>query len=416
MKQALSPKWIDGKDCTNGAKPCVDFFDTITPGLCLRVTNGKKSWGLVFTPPGGTSRTRMALGSYLGNGLGMTLLAARAAAGEAKALLDAGTDPRAVVAAERPKTVAELIEERLALRVRGHHRRADEVEWRYTKYVIPLVGDVAVKDFKIDPHYNRVIDPLEKRGVLRLATMVRADLTALFDFAVERGVMEFSRLTKVKKLFKYVPCDRWLTAEEIATLWHSLPAALPRTPDTQAVVQLLLATGQRSNEVAGMTRSEIDTEKAIWTLPAARSKNGHAHAIPLNALAMFLIRERLRHTNGEYLFPRENGKGCKSSNDVATAIDYARNRKVENPLGLFEIAYWTPHDLRRTVATHMSKLGISDGDIGQVLNHRTTTKSTVTQQVYNQNTYLKEKREALDKWGAFLANLVGVETGLRVAA
>lgn len=409
-KITLTTKYLDAVKAP--AKTRIDIFDALTPGLNLRVTADKKSWSFVYTPPGSTTRARLSLGTYPAT----PLLDARQRATEARSKIEAGTDPRTVVAAEKPKTIAELAEERLALEVRGHQRRADEVEWRYKKYILPLIGNVAVQDFKIDPHYNKVIDPLRKRGKIRMAGVLHVDLSSLFDFAMRRGAIEFSRMAAAVNPHKYVPCERWMAADEIAKLWHSLPGALPKTPGTQLIIRLLLATGQRSNEVAGISRSEIDLEKALWTLPAARSKNGYEHVIPLNALAVALLREAMRKTNGEFLFPREDGQGSRGSNDVATAIDYARKVETKDALGKFGIAYWTPHDLRRTVGTHLSKLGVSDNDIGHVLNHRTTTKSTVTQQVYNQNTYINEKRAALDTWGMYLADLVGVQTGLRVVA
>lgn len=411
MKTTLNTKALDA--ATAGSKPCLDMFDAMTPGLCLRVTAAKKSWCFVFTPPGGSARTRLGFGTYPAT----PLKDARTKAEELRGMVEQGRDPRHIAAASAPKTIAQLIQDRLDMEVNGKLRSAAEIAWRYAKYVAPIIGSVPVRDFRVDPHYNKVVNPIVKAGKNRMAEMVHVDLTALFNFAVDQEVVEFSRMAGRKKRFeKYVPCDRWLSEQEIVTLWGSLPTALGRAPKVQRAIRLMLATGQRSGEVIGMSHSELNLDKALWTIPAARAKNGYEHVVPLSALAMKLVREAVREAGGEYLFPREKEDRPKDSREVANAVDYVRLLAKDGAADKFGIPYWTPHDLRRTVGTHMSKLGVSDGDIGQVLNHRTTTKSTVTQQVYNQNTYLKEKREALDKWGAFLAALVGVETGLRVAA
>lgn len=402
MKTTLNVKAIEA--AKPGSAACLDMFDAITPGLCLRVTAAKKSWCFVFTPPGATSRTRMGFGTYPAT----DLATARTKASELRGLVEAGKDPRhAATAAKAVKTIAQLIEERLAMKVRGKLRSAAQTEWRYAKYVTPLVGNVPVREFRIDPHYNRVIDPLVARGKLRMAGVIHVDLISLFDFAEKRDAVDHSPIRKAENPFKYVPCKRWLEAEEIATLWDKLPAALHRSPQIAQILRLLIVTGQRSSEVAGMARAELDMKARTWTIPAERSKNGHEHVVPLSALALRLIREAMRDTNGEYLFPDTAGEG--------PIRNYVISHLVGRALERIGIAYWTPHDLRRTVGTHLSKLGVSDGDIGQVLNHRSTTKSTVTQQVYNQNTYLAEKRAALDTWGGFLAKLVGMEE-LRAAA
>lgn len=412
MKKTLNTKMLEAANC--GDRPCLDIFDAITPGLCLRVTAAKKSWCFVFTPPGGTSRTRMAFGTFPAT----DLKAARLKVVELRGLLESGKDPRAIGLAEAPKTMAQLCEDRLKHEVRGKLRRADEMERRYKRNIIMAVGDVPVAGFKIDPHYNKVIDPLVLAGKLRMAGMVRSDLVCLMDFAIERGVpgVEFNRLKATKTKDPGTVRTNFLKVIEIKTLWDELPKAFRRSIACQLIIKLLLVTGQRVGEMSGARRPEFDWKDMVWTIPAERSKNGHAHAVPLSPLAQTLFREAWKLSNSEYLFPNEAGTGPLLAQRVAKTV------RCSVEAGDFSVPKWIPHDLRRTVGTQMlnreNGLRIVKTTKYLVLNHmgKDGDANAVSDRHYDMNDYLEEKREALDKWGAFLAQLVGVETGLRVAA
>ena len=68
----------------------------------------------------------------------------------------------------------------------------------------------------------------------------------------------------------------------------------------------------------------------------------------------------------------------------------------------------TPHDLRRTAATHMARLGLPDRNVGRVLNHGTELRRTITSRVYIHYDYINEKRQALDTWAMELSRIVGL--------
>jgi integrase len=389
---------------TSEGKAQLDIFDTLTPGLALRVAkSGKKSWTFMFTVPGGTARARLALGTYPAT----PLKDARTRATEAQGLVEAGRDPRQQIKAEtdleRPKTIADLVETRLAMEVRGKLRRADEVEKRYQNYIVKLIGGVAVQDFRVDPDYNKVVGPLLARNKMRMAGVLHADLRALMNYAVSTDMIERNRMAKVKTPALYVPRERYLSLDEIRDFWDDLDGAIGNHLN-RTILRLCLVTGQRINEVAGISQQEIDWGKRTWTIPKERAKNGDEHVVPLSDLAYGLLRDV--KTNTHYLFP--------SVQDDQRPVDISR---VEEALRrcfnnrIFTMPNFTPHDLRRTMATHMSLeengLEIPELYISHCLNHRTETRKTMTARVYNKNKYLPEKREALDKWGAFLAKLVG---------
>ena len=86
-------------------------------------------------------------------------------------------------------------------------------------------------------------------------------------------------------------------ADEIRTMWSALPDADMRE-STRRIIRLCLVTAQRVGEVAGMTREEIDFDQKLWTIPAARSKNGREHVVPLSDMAIDIINEQTRRRRG----------------------------------------------------------------------------------------------------------------------
>lgn len=411
MKKTLTSKFIEGVKCPEGR---MDIFDALTTGLNLRVTADKKAWSFVFTPPGTTVRARLALGTFPATGLDD----ARERAVKARGLVEAGTDPRDVIPVEAPKTMAELIQERLELEVRGKLRTAAAIEKRYAKYITPLVGDVHVTAFRIDPHYNKCVDPLKKRNKLRMAGIIHTDLVCLMEFAKRRGVILYSTLDAAQTADPKNVRKRNLSPVEIPLFWHALAKVLRWSKTVQRILKLCLVTGQRVGEVCGAMKSEFNWLERIWTIPASRVKNGDTygdHIVPLSDLAIELFREAMAVNSNltEWVFPNDAQDGPLNAEVVASTLKRAFDR------GDFTIPAITPHDLRRTVGTQMlnrkNGLKISKHEKYLVLNHQSALKDNVSDEVYDQNEYTDEKREALEKWGAFLSQLVA-PVAMQVAA
>jgi integrase len=211
--------------------------------------------------------------------------------------------------------------------------------------------------------------------------------------------------------------NRVLTDPEIATLWRGLSEAMPRSIQCQRIIKLCLVTAQRVGEVAGIAASELDLHAREWRLPAARTKNGHPHVVPLSDLAIELITEAIadqaRTSESSKTVPIWNrlfpcGQGSLSPAVVARAILRAHEAPEERPIGRFGIAPWSAHDLRRTALTGMARLGVVPIVLGHIANHRSTTRAGVTLSVYSQYSYDREKRAALDLWAERLQALVGL--------
>jgi integrase len=162
--------------------------------------------------------------------------------------------------------------------------------------------------------------------------------------------------------------DRVLSDEEIGKLMGFAQAdGYP----FGAIYQLLLLTGQRRGEVSAMRWSEIDLQRGLWTIPAYRAKNGHAHEVPLSSAVVDILRQVPRFLHSDFVF---------TTNGQTPVSGFGRAKhRFERSVGS---ADWRVHDLRRTAASGMARLGIAPHVIEKVLNHRTGVISGVAA-VYN---------------------------------
>ena len=163
------------------------------------------------------------------------------------------------------------------------------------------------------------------------------------------------------------------------------------------VIRLALILGQRVGEITGMRREEIEINLAVWTLPEERVKNGVAHSVPLPEIAVAIIRPRL-NAKARFVFPGRSG--------TAPLVATAPNRAVQRNIKQLGLARFTIHDLRRTVNSHMARLGITSDIRARLLNHVSGRRASVTEGVYNVHQYDNEKRRALEIWAAELERIV----------
>jgi integrase len=173
---------------------------------------------------------------------------------------------------------------------------------------------------------------------------------------------------------------------EVGRVWRA--ATLSGYPFGQ-FVQVLALTAQRRTEVASMRWADVDLDAGTWVLRTAETKSSRAHLVPLSAPVVDILRMSPRL--GQYVFTSD-GKthlsGYAKGKLRLDAFIAAAGEKLEP---------WTLHDLRRTAATHMVRLGVLEEVVGRVLNH---APKGVTAKVYALHSYAPEKRGALDRWAA----------------
>lgn len=412
-KRELKDRFCEVVKATGGQQ--TDYFDTVVHGLCLRVSPaGTRTFYLIYTKATDGRRARMRLGTYPELGL----KDARQKARDARGAVGEGRDPLAEKRArDAGQTVRDLVENyitrhaaekrsgnaiarRLRKNVSGYDAEGKKLENRSTG----CIGDVKLAELhKRD--ITKALDAVTDRGAGTEANRVFEDVRAMVRWARSRGDLDTNLAEGMRRPTETTERERVLTDDEIRTMWATLAKADMRE-STRRILRLCLVTAQRVGEVAGMTRTEIDLDQAVWTIPAARAKNGREHVVPLSEMAIGIIREQIaevgrlaRRKNRavpQWVFPARGSRAAVGAPVIPKAV-----RAHE-----WGIAHWTPHDLRRTAATKMETLGTSPFIIGHVLNHVSETKATITSRVYAHHRYEKEKREALTLWAEHLAGIV----------
>jgi integrase len=205
-----------------------------------------------------------------------------------------------------------------------------------------------------------------------------------FNWAVENDLISSSPLAGIRAPNREKSRDRVLTDDELATVWH----AKLGYPLGQ-ILQLLILTGQRHGEVGGMVWTELDLDAGVWTLPPERTKNGRRHEVPLSRQAVEIIRAAPR-IGEQYVFT------------VSGTTPY-RGKISDRPIA--GVAPWVVHDLRRTAASGMARLGISLPVIEKILNHAGGSFAGIVG-VYQRHEFADEKRAALQLWADHVERLV----------
>jgi integrase len=259
-------------------------------------------------------------------------------------------------------------------------------------YVSPELG--AMKSTDVRPRdIKAMLNKVEKRGPV-MANRVRALVAAIFNYAADQFIVEMSPVKMVRRPAREHPRDRALAESELRGYFVALDQSdIP--PRIRAALTLLLATGARPGEVAGMRWSDVAEDQKQWTLPAEFSKVRREHIFPLSEFALEQIEAcRIGATDQALIFP-----ALVAERAMGAAV---LSRAVFDNLTHFQangVAPFRPHDLRRTCRTWLTKLGVARHVAEAVLGHSFKSKIEAT---YDTNDYLAERRAALDRWGAHL--------------
>jgi integrase len=352
----------------------VDIVDAGYRGLALRLSYaGSKSWCFFFHRQG--KLHRMTLGQYPA----MSLAEAREAWREARKTVQAGSDPR-VRRQSTAKTFASVAEEWLK-RDQDKNRTAGEVRRIVRKYLLPNLGDINVGE--ITKHdVLRITDALVDEGKPIMARRVHARLNRFFRWCVDdRDFLSANPIAGMRRPAIEKSRERVLSNKELAAIWRAANTmGFPFGPCTQ----LLVLTGARRSEITELRWSEIEGDRI--SLSPTRTKMGVAHIIPLAPKARSILDE-LPVINGSDLVFTTNGKNPIRGWSTA-------KQELDRLSGVSD---WHIHDLRRTVATGLQKLGIPLQVTESVLGHTSGSRAGVVG-IYQRHDFLDEKRKALETW------------------
>lgn len=411
-----------------------DYFvwDTIFAGFGFRVSpKGRKTFIYQYriTAPGEAAQTppvRYTIGRY-GN---ITPEQARKSAEKLAGLVANGVDPRGqdkelAAAAKEAKRVAlqrERLESELAFaqyadRWLDHYehqkgRRPSSVSLGklvVENYLKPHLGEKPI------PHIGRaelqkILDgiPTSKRAMRRA---VFSYASILWNWAVRRGDVPTNPLAVMEKPAAPPARERVLTETEVKHFWE---AANKLTAPFDAFARILLLTGQRRSEVAGMKWMELDRETATWIIPPARAKNKAANVVPLSAPVMAELEAlAIKAWGGKW--PDNTASwpidGLVFTTTGTTPISGLSKAKAKLDAEMTKLSRgklvepWRFHDIRRTVATAMQRLGVRLEVTEAILHHLSGSRAGIVG-IYQRHDWQEEKRLALDAWAAQIATLV----------
>ncbi len=361
-----------------------DIYDASQPGFGVRVaTSGALSW-VLLTRDGGR-RKRVTLGGYPA----MSLSKAREAARVALSEIREGTFGR-----KKPSMTFETAVEEWYAREQRARKSFWQVEQAIRLHVLPFLGRHQLDQItKVD--LMRVIDRIADQGKLTQANRVRAFITRFFNWATERDLVASSPAAALPRPTVEVSRDRVLSRDELYSVWR---AAEQMGFLFGRIVQLLLLTAQRRDEVAGMRWSELDLDRARWIISRERAKNGRAHIVHLSPQALALLSKIPRQHGIDLVFTTTGRSAFSGFSKAKAALD-ARSH----------VSDWRLHDLRRTAATYMTdELRIAPVVVDRILNHLSGSVRGVAL-VYQRGEYLADREAALNAWGQFVEDLVTLD-------
>ncbi|QBR83839.1 site-specific integrase [Legionella israelensis] len=378
----------------------------------LREKSGK-GFGITIFPSGeksfiyiyhfGGRKRRMTLGKYPH----CSLADARRLHREALAVLESSKDPavekqKRKIAVRDSSTIGGLIDEYIEKWAKPNKRSWRADERCLNKDIRPVWGKRKVSEIT-RRDIILLLDNIKDRGAPIQANRVLACVSKMFNFAIERDITPNNPCAGVKPVAKENRRDRVLTDEEIRILWQGLDQTTT-SDSTQHIIcmseqvklalKLQLVTAQRKGEVISAEWTEFDLISGWWVIPANKSKNNLAHRVPLSRLAISLLKEiKDLSNNSHFLFPSK----FKDTHIKATSVDHAVRRSSFDG-----VKPWTPHDLRRTVASHITSIGIPRLVVSKILNHSETSVTAI----YDRHGYDNEKRNALEAWAKRLQEII----------
>jgi integrase len=353
-----------------------DYYDRGYPGFALRVSyGGSKTW-IYFYRLHGKLR-RMSLGRFPG----MTLDEARGAWRAARLAVSKGESP-AHIKPTTADTFAATYQEWLK-RDQVKNRSVAQVQQALEYNAVPAWGDRLVAGIT-RRDVLELIDGVVDRGALTMARRLHSHLHRLFRWAVGRGILDVNPMADLPKPGKAIKRDRVLSDGELKAVWKAAEkTAWPFGP----AIRLLILAAARREEIGALRWSEIHGDEI--RIPGERSKSGELRIIPLSSTALALIQDLPRA--GEYVFSA-NGSGLGGWSKAKRAIDAAAAEMNGGPL-----SPWRLHDIRRTVATGLQRLGVGLQVVESILGHVSGSRAGVVG-VYQRHQFPAEKRQALEAW------------------
>ena len=382
----LTPAALAALSLPDGKTDHIEWDDDL-PGFDVRLRGGAMRWVVQYRV--GSQQRRESLGDVRK----VRLEDARKIARQQFAQVELGVDP----AAEREQAAANAITLKLVIdryldakrdRLRPNTYKAAERyldgHWK-PLHGRPLTGikraDIAAR-----------LQELMKAHGRTSAARARDNLSALFSWAMKEGLAESNPVLATNDPTEGIlPRDRVLNDDEIRAVWNAC-----EDDDTGHIVKLLLLTGCRREEIGALKWSEVNLDSGLMTIPGARTKNHRTLELPLPKVALVILRAVPREEGREFVFGRfDTGFAGWSAAKLRT------DARIAMATGT-AVARWTLHDLRRTMRTGLSRIGVAPHIAELVINH---VKGGV-EAIYDRHKYQHEIKAALASWSDHLRVLI----------
>ncbi|WP_374634375.1 tyrosine-type recombinase/integrase [Ferrovibrio sp.] len=413
------------KRAVDGMKPGDRLVDADVRGFVARcLPSGVVTYGLRYRDRATGKQRWLALGLH-GQ---ITPEEARRLAKQHAGAVAAARDPQAerqearaaIVRAAVTKTVNGVLDDFLKRHVRKSRlRTADEIESVLKRLVRPEIGHhpvYALRRVQVVEMLDRIEDRVSARQADKALAIIRKAFSwyATRDGEFNTPIVPGMARTKLRDLSR----DRILTDDEIRVLWGVLGGM---NPVYGRILQMLLRTGQRLNEVAALTWLEIEPDSTAWTIPAHRYKTKLAHSLPIIPAVTALLGERPEAitAKNQFVFSTTRGAAPFSGFSRAKANLDAAIALVAKAEGRDPPPAWRVHDLRRTARSLMARAGVSADHAERVLGHAQPGVAGI----YDRHAYEAEKRSALVRLNALIdrilnphANVTPLERGGKQAS
>ncbi len=408
MRTKLTDRNVNRKPPAKGQ---LEMWDTVLPGFGLRISYGGKRAYFIMARINGKQR-RLSVG----NAALIGLAEAREKARDMMRDAARGIDPNERERIERREahkarqdTFAAMAE--LYMTEHGSKRKSGgEMQRKLDVDILPEIGHLPIADITRADIKGLILKKAATSPVSanRLLALIRPIFIYAQDEERLDTVPNFRGLKQSE-----TPRDRVLSDDEIRDVWRG---AVRLGGPYGRLVRFALLTAQRRGEVAGLVRDELNGDG--WKLPSERSKNGIGHLVPVAPLAQSILDDCpldnsglmfAGASRGERKEPGELSAWSLFKNQLDRAVMNIRREDAEkagaDPDEVRPLPRWTVHDLRRTAATGLQSLGVTDELVDRVLNH----VQTGVRKAYNHYARDEQKRHALEAWARHVAAVVSGE-------
>lgn len=359
----------------------LEVWDTLLPAFGVRLSHtGRARYIVAIRRPGSRNPARHTIGE-VGR---VSLKDARASARE---LLG---DPGGTLSAPRTPSVAAVVDQWLA-RDQAGNRTAAEARRIMHREVVPTYSSRPITDLtKAD--ILTILDAIVDRGAPVAANRTLAYLRRMLSWAASRDIIPINPAQHVTKPVRERSRDRTLSDAELAAVWHACGAL----GAYGAGVRLLILTGCRRDEIFGLTWSEVDLEAGVLRLPPERIKVAEGRTVALSPPACAILAALPR--KGPYVVSTTGQRPYTAWTGAKARLDAASG-----------VSGWRLHDLRRTCATGLQRLGVRLEAIEAVLGHTSGSRGGIVG-VYQRHRFESEARSALEAWAAEIERINGRQT------